>query len=181
VVKVLNDKFGISSALMTTVHAYTNDQRVLDLPHEDLRRARAAAVNIIPTTTGAAKAIGLVIPGLKGKIHGLAFRVPIMDGSVIDLVANLNSDVTPEMLNQALREAAGSEKLSRYLQYSEDPLVSSDIIDNPYSSIVDSDMTMVIGNRMVKVVSWYDNEWGYSNRLVDLCVYVGKKLPAAVH
>ena len=180
VAKVLNDSFGIESALMTTVHAYTNDQRVLDLPHQDLRRARAAAANIIPTTTGAAKAIGLVIPELKGKFHGISFRCPVPDGSVIDLVANLKADVTEEQINEALRQAAGTDKLSRYLEYSTDPLVSSDIIDNPHSSIVDSGMTVVLDKRMVKVVSWYDNEWGYSNRVVDLCVYVGRRLPVAV-
>ncbi len=180
VAKVLNDSFGIENALMTTVHAYTNDQRVLDLPHSDLRRARAAAANIIPTTTGAAKAIGLVIPELKGKFHGISFRCPVPDGSVIDLVANLKTDVTEEQVNEALRQAAGTDKLSRYLEYSTDPLVSSDIIDNPHSSIVDSGMTVVLDKRMVKVVSWYDNEWGYSNRVVDLCVYVGRRLPVAV-
>ncbi len=180
VAKVLNDSFGIESALMTTVHAYTNDQRVLDLPHKDLRRARAAAANIIPTTTGAAKAIGLVIPELQGKFHGISFRCPVPDGSVIDLVANVKADVTEEQVNEALRRAAGTDKLSRYLEYSTDPLVSSDIIDNPHSSIVDSGMTVVLGKRMVKVVSWYDNEWGYSNRVVDLCVYVGRRLPVAV-
>ena len=177
VAKVLNDKFGIVNALMTTCHAYTNDQRILDFPHEDLRRARAAAVNIIPTSTGAAKAIGLVIPSLKGKFHGIAFRVPVADGSVIDLVANLQKDASAEDINAALKEAAGSERMNKYLEYSDDPLVSTDIIDNPHSSIVDGDLTIVLDKRMVKVVAWYDNEWGYSSRLVDLALYVGKKLP----
>ncbi len=180
VAKVLNDSFGIVSALMTTCHAYTNDQRVLDFPHEDPRRARAAGINIIPTSTGAAKAIGLVVPELKGKFHGIAFRVPVADGSIIDLVANLAKDVTAEDVNQALAKAASSDRMSRYLACSHDPLVSTDIIGDTHSSIVDAGMTLVIDNRLVKVVSWYDNEWGYSCRLVDLCVYVGKKLPVAV-
>ncbi|MBM3268416.1 MAG: type I glyceraldehyde-3-phosphate dehydrogenase [Candidatus Sericytochromatia bacterium] len=180
VAKVLNDHFGIVNALMTTCHAYTNDQRVLDFPHEDPRRARAAGINIIPTSTGAAKAIGLVVPELKGKFHGIAFRVPVADGSVIDLVANLAKDVTAEDVNAALDKAASSDRMGRYLAFTHDPLVSSDIIGDTHSSIVDGDMTMVVDNRMVKVVSWYDNEWGYSCRLVDLCVYVGKKLPVAV-
>ncbi|MBU6430188.1 MAG: glyceraldehyde-3-phosphate dehydrogenase, partial [Cyanobacteria bacterium REEB65] len=148
--------------------------------HEDLRRARAAAVNIIPTTTGAAKAIGLVIPELKGKFHGIAFRCPVADGSVIDLVANVSKDVTEEEVNAALREAAGSSRMSRYLEFSTEPLVSQDIVGNNHSSIVDSGMTVVLDKRMVKVVSWYDNEWGYSNRLADLCVFIGKRLPVAV-
>ncbi len=180
VAKVLNDKFGIVNALMTTCHAYTNDQRVLDFPHEDLRRARSAGVNIIPTTTGAAKAIGLVIPELKGKVHGIAFRVPVADGSVVDLVANLAKDVTAEELNDALKGAAGSDRMKKYLSFTQDPIVSTDIVGDTHSSIVDGGLTMVIGERMVKVVSWYDNEWGYSCRLVDLVVYVGKKLPVAV-
>lgn len=180
VAKILNDKFGIVNALMTTCHAYTNDQRVLDLPHEDPRRARAAAVNIIPTSTGAAKAIGLVVPELVGKFHGIAFRVPVPDGSVIDLVANLARDVTVEEVNDALRQAASSDRLSRFLAFTSEPIVSSDVIGDSHSSIVDGDMTMVIGKRMVKVVSWYDNEWGYSCRLVDLATYVGKRLPVSV-
>ncbi|MBM3275017.1 MAG: aldehyde dehydrogenase, partial [Candidatus Sericytochromatia bacterium] len=175
-----NDNFGIVNALMTTCHAYTNDQRVLDFPHEDARRARSAGINIIPTTTGAAKAIGLVVPELKGKFHGVAFRVPVADGSIIDLVANLSKDVTVEKVNDALREAAGGDRMGKYLAYTEDPIVSTDIIGDAHSSIVDGGMTMVLDNRMVKVVSWYDNEWGYSSRLIDLCVYVGKKLPVAV-
>ncbi|MEB3237828.1 MAG: type I glyceraldehyde-3-phosphate dehydrogenase [Candidatus Sericytochromatia bacterium] len=180
VAKVLNDQFGIVSALMTTVHAYTNDQRVLDLPHEDLRRARAAAQNIIPTSTGAAKAIGLVLPELQGKFHGIAFRVPVQDGSVVDLVCELGKDVTETEVNEALAKAAAGDRMKGVLAYSTEPLVSSDIVGDAHSSIVDSGMTTLIGKRLVKVVSWYDNEWGYSNRLVDLCALIGKKLPAAV-
>lgn len=180
VAKVLNDEFGIASALMTTCHAYTNDQRVLDFPHDDLRRARSAGINIIPTSTGAAKAIGLVVPELKGKFHGIAFRVPVADGSVVDLVANLARDVSAEEVNEALGKAARSDRMKKYLAFTTDPIVSTDIIGDTHSSIVDGSLTMVLGQRMVKVVSWYDNEWGYSCRLVDLCVYVGKKLPVAV-
>jgi len=152
---------------MTTVHAYTNDQRILDVLHSDPRRARAAATNIIPTSTGAAKAVGLVIPELKGRLHGMAMRVPVSDGSVVDLVANLSRDVTVEDVNGALREAAeGSMK--GFLKYTEDPIVSGDVVGDPHSSVIDARSTMVMDGRLVKVVSWYDNEWGYSNRVCDL-------------
>ncbi|RLE84668.1 MAG: type I glyceraldehyde-3-phosphate dehydrogenase, partial [Thermoprotei archaeon] len=170
VVKVLNEKFGIVKGLMTTTHAYTNDQRLLDLVHKDLRRARAAALSIIPTTTGAAKAIGLVLPELKGKLDGMALRVPVADGSIIDLVAELKQEVTKEEVNEAFRKAAEGE-LKGILEYTEEPLVSVDIIGNPHSSIVDGLSTYAIGN-MVKVLSWYDNEWGFSCRLVDLMKYM---------
>jgi glyceraldehyde 3-phosphate dehydrogenase (phosphorylating) len=175
VAKVLNDTFGLEKGLMTTVHAYTNDQRVLDMPHSDPRRARAAAVNIIPTTTGAAVAVGKVIPELNGKLDGFAMRVPVIDGSVVDLVAILKKDVTAEEVNAAVKKAAEGE-LKGYLVYSEDPLVSSDIIGDPASSVFDSGMTKVLDKRMVKVVSWYDNEWGYSNRMVDLMALAAKSL-----
>ena len=165
-VKVLNDSFGIEKGYMTTVHAYTNDQRILDLPHKDLRRARSAAVSIIPTTTGAAKAVGEVLPELKGKLDGFSFRVPVPDGSVTDFTAILHRDVTKEEINQALKAAADSS-LKGIMEYSEDPLVSVDILGNPHSCIVDSLSTMAMGN-LVKVVGWYDNEWGYSNRVIDL-------------
>ena len=169
-VKVLNDAFGIEKGYMTTVHAYTNDQRILDLPHKDLRRARSAAVSIIPTTTGAAKAVGEVLPELKGKLDGFSFRVPTPDGSVTDFTAVLQRDVTKEEINAAMKSAADSY-LKGILEYSEDPLVSVDIIGNPHSCIFDSDSTMAMGN-LVKVVGWYDNEWGYSNRGVDLLVKI---------
>jgi glyceraldehyde 3-phosphate dehydrogenase len=167
VAKVLNDNFGIERGLMTTIHAYTNDQRIADLIHKDMRRARAAAQNIIPTTTGAAKAVGKVIPDLQGKLDGFAMRVPVVDGSVVDLTVVLNKKVTKEEINQAVKKAAeGSMK--GYLEYTEDPIVSSDIIGNNHSSIFDALSTMVMDDRFVKVVSWYDNEWGYSVRVVDL-------------
>ncbi|QRG67227.1 type I glyceraldehyde-3-phosphate dehydrogenase [Brevibacillus choshinensis] len=172
--KVLNDKFGIVRGLMTTVHSYTNDQQILDLPHKDLRRARAAAENIIPTSTGAAKAVALVLPELKGKLNGFAMRVPTPNVSVVDLVAELKADVTVEDLNQALKEAAEGP-LKGILGYSEAPLVSSDYNGNPASSTIDALSTMVLEGNMVKVVSWYDNEWGYSNRVVDLCHYVAQR------
>ncbi len=165
--KVIHDNFGIEKGLMTTIHAYTNDQRISDLIHKDLRRARAAAVNIIPTTTGAAKAIGEVIPSLKGKLDGLAMRVPVVNGSVTDLVALVSKDVTVETVNSAMKKAAEGE-LKGVLEYCDDPIVSSDIIGNTHSSIFDSALTYVIDKRMVKIVSWYDNEWGFSNRMVDL-------------
>ena len=167
VAKVLHDQFGIAKATMTTVHSYTNDQRTLDLPHKDLRRARAAAVNMIPTKTGAAAAIGLVMPDLKGKCDGFSIRVPTPNVSVVDLVAELKSSATPEQVNAALKEAAGGP-LKGVLGYTDEPLVSSDFMRNPNSSIVDGAMTRVIGENMVKVLSWYDNEWGYSNRVIDL-------------
>ncbi|MGA0241612.1 MAG: type I glyceraldehyde-3-phosphate dehydrogenase [Candidatus Marinamargulisbacteria bacterium] len=166
IAKVLHDSFGISRGFMNTVHAYTNDQSILDLPHSDLRRARAAAVSIIPTSTGAAKAVSLVIPELKGKLDGMAMRVPTPDGSVVDLVAEVNQDVTKEDVNAALK-AAAMGPMKGILDYSEEPLVSVDIIGNPHSSVVDGLCTMANG-RLIKVVSWYDNEYGYSNRVVDL-------------
>lgn len=171
-VKVLHETFGIERGYMTTVHAYTNDQNILDLPHKDLRRARAAAVNIIPTTTGAAKAVSEVMPEMKGRLDGLAFRVPVPDGSVTDLTAVLAKPATKDEINAAFKTASeGSMK--GILEYSTDPLVSSDILGNPHSCILDSLLTMVQGNT-VKVVGWYDNEWGYSNRIVDLLVKVAK-------
>ena len=173
-VKVLNDNFGMEKGLMTTVHAYTNDQRISDLVHKDLRRARAAAMNIIPTTTGAAKAIGEVIPSLKGKLDGLSLRVPVINGSVTDLVAMLSKDVTVETVNAAMKKAANGE-MKGILEYCEDPIVSSDIIGNARSSIFDSALTYVIDKRMVKVVSWYDNEWGFSNRMIDLIELIAKQ------
>ncbi|MBZ0199243.1 MAG: type I glyceraldehyde-3-phosphate dehydrogenase [Ignavibacteriaceae bacterium] len=165
-VKVLNDKFGVEKGFMTTVHSYTNDQQLLDLPHKDLRRARAAAVSIIPTTTGAATAVGKIIPELKGKLDGFSLRVPTPDGSLTDLVATLKKEVTKEEVNAAMKEAAeGSMK--GILEYTEDPIVSIDIVGNSHSCIFDAESTMVNGN-LVKVVGWYDNEWGYSCRVVDL-------------
>ncbi len=170
VAKVLHDNFGIEKGFMTTVHSYTNDQKVLDLPHKDLRRARAAAVSIIPTTTGAAKAVGKVIPELKGKLDGFALRVPTPDGSITDLVATLKKEVTIEEVNAAMK-AAAEGPMKGILEYTEDPIVSADIVGNSHSSIFDAESTMVNGN-MVKVVSWYDNEWGYSCRVVDLMIKV---------
>ncbi|MCX8033490.1 MAG: type I glyceraldehyde-3-phosphate dehydrogenase [Thermoleophilia bacterium] len=167
VVKVLLDNFGIERGLMTTVHAYTNDQRILDLPHKDLRRARAAALSIIPTSTGAARAIGLVLPELKGKLDGFALRVPVPDGSVVDLVATLTREATVEEINGAVK-AAAEGPLAGILRYTEEPLVSSDIVGDPHSSIFDASLTMAMGPQ-VKVVMWYDNEWGFSNRLLELC------------
>ena len=164
--KVLHDAFGIKRGYMTTVHAFTNDQKILDLPHSDLRRARAATQSIIPTTTGAAKAVGLVLPELKGKLDGMAMRVPVPDGSVVDLVCEVNRDTSIEEVNKVIKDAA-QNGLKGILEYTEDPLVSADIIGNPHSSIFDAKSTMVTGN-MIKVVSWYDNEIGYSNRVVDL-------------
>jgi glyceraldehyde 3-phosphate dehydrogenase len=173
--KVLNDSFGIERGLMTTIHAYTADQNLQDGPHSDLRRARAAAVNLVPTSTGAAKAIGLVLPELKGKLDGYAIRVPVPTGSATDLTATLSREVTVEEVNAAYKAAAAEGPLKGYLTYTEDPIVSSDIVTDPSSSIFDSGLTKVIGNQ-VKVVSWYDNEWGYSNRLVDLTEIVAEKL-----
>ncbi|MFT7484794.1 MAG: glyceraldehyde 3-phosphate dehydrogenase [Candidatus Paceibacteria bacterium] len=166
--KVLDSVFGIQHGLMTTIHGYTNDQRILDLPHSDLRRARAAAVNIIPTTTGAARAVGKVLPKLAGKLDGCAMRVPIPDGSMVDLVAITKKKVTKESVMAAFKAAAKTGDLKGVLEYTEDPLVSSDIIGNPHSSIFDATATMVMSDNMVKIISWYDNEWGYSNRVVDL-------------
>jgi glyceraldehyde 3-phosphate dehydrogenase len=174
VIKVLHQNFGVSKGLMTTIHAYTNDQRLQDMFHRDLRRARAAAENIVPTTTGAASLVGELITGLKGKIHGLAFRVPVATVSVVDFVANLEKEVTIEQVNQAFR-AAAKGPLKGLLQYCEEPLVSTDFKANPASSIFDALGTMVIAGNMVKVLAWYDNEWGYSCRLADLAVYIAKK------
>ncbi|OIO63478.1 type I glyceraldehyde-3-phosphate dehydrogenase [Candidatus Woesearchaeota archaeon CG_4_10_14_0_2_um_filter_33_10] len=165
VVKVLNDNFGIEKGFMTTVHAYTNDQKILDLPHKDLRRARAAAMSIIPTTTGAAKAVTLTIPELKGKLDGMAMRVPVADGSITDFVAVLKKEATAEEINKLFRSAS-EKSLKGILQYTEEPIVSIDIVGNPHSAIFDSELTKTSGN-LVKVVAWYDNEWGYSNRMVD--------------
>ena len=167
--KVLDDAFGIRHGLMTTTHAYTNGQSILDAIHKDMRRARTAAANIIPTTTGAARAVGQVLPQLAGKLDGMAMRVPVPDGSVVDLCAVLDKDVTVDEINRAVREAADGP-MQGILEYSVDPIVSSDIVGNPHSSIFDSPLTMVTGGNMVKVISWYDNEWGYSNRVVDLLV-----------
>jgi glyceraldehyde 3-phosphate dehydrogenase len=165
--KVLHESFGIKGGLMTTVHAFTNDQQILDLPHKDLRRARAAAENIIPTSTGAARAVGKILPALNGKLDGCSMRVPVKDGSVVDLVVETEKDVTVESVNAAFKKAAEGE-LKGILSYTEDPIVSSDVIGDPASSVFDALSTMVMGKRMVKVVSWYDNEWGYSNRVVEL-------------
>lgn len=171
VAKVLNDTFGIVNGIMTTIHAYTNDQKILDLPHSDLRRARAAAVNIIPTTTGAAAAVALVIPELSGKLDGIAVRVPVKDGSLVDLVCELRSDATVDLVNSAMLEASEGS-LKGVLQYSDEPIVSSDVIGNPYSSIFDSLVTKTMGSRMVKILSWYDNEFGYAARMVDFMRYM---------
>jgi glyceraldehyde 3-phosphate dehydrogenase len=175
-VKVLNDTFGIEKGSMTTIHSYTNDQNVLDFPHKDLRRARAAALNLIPTSTGAAKAIGLVLPEVAGKLDGYALRVPVPTGSVTDLSVVVSRETSVEEVNEALRAAADGP-LSGILRYTEDPIVSSDIVGDPSSCILDSGLTKVIGN-LVKIVGWYDNEWGYSNRLADLTVLVGEHLAA---
>ncbi|KXG09081.1 Glyceraldehyde-3-phosphate dehydrogenase [Anoxybacillus sp. P3H1B] len=172
--KVLHEKFGIVRGMMTTVHAYTNDQQILDLPHKDLRRARAAAESIIPTSTGAAKAVALVLPELKGKLNGMAMRVPVSNVSVVDLVAELEQEVTVEEVNAALKAAAENE-LKGILAYSEEPLVSRDYNGSPASSTIDALSTMVMEGKMVKVVSWYDNETGYSNRVVDLAEYIASK------
>ena len=172
--KVLNDEFGIVRGLMTTIHAYTNDQVILDFPHKDLRRARAAATNIIPTSTGAAKAISLVLPELKGKLDGYAMRVPVPTGSVTDLTVELGREVTAAEINAAMKAAANGY-LKGFMSYTEDPIVSSDIVTDPSSCIFDSGLTKVVGST-AKVVGWYDNEWGYSNRLVDLIAHVGKTL-----
>jgi len=178
VVKVLLDEFGFQHGLMTTVHSYTNGQRLLDLPHKDLRRARSAALSIIPTTTGAAKAVGLVLPTLRGKLDGMAMRVPTPDVSIVDLVATLSSDTTREDINAAF-EAASRGPMKGILEYTEEPLVSVDFTGNPASSIVDAPLTSVIGGKLVKIISWYDNEWGYSNRCVDLASFVGERLPVS--
>jgi glyceraldehyde 3-phosphate dehydrogenase len=168
IAKVLQDTIGIKHGLMTTIHAYTSDQRLQDMPHKDLRRARAAAINLIPATTGAAKAIGLVIPELNGKLNGMAVRAPVPTGSVVDLTVEVNRETSVEEVNEAMRAAAADGPLAEFLEYTEDPIVSSDIVKNPASSILDSALTSVMDGTMVKVISWYDNEWGYSNRCVDL-------------
>jgi len=173
-VKVLHEGFGIAKGLMTTIHAYTNDQRILDMFHKDLRRARAAAVNIIPTTTGAAKAVTMVIPELKGRIHGMAFRIPVTTVSVVDFVAELGKEASVEEINQAFK-AAAEGPLKGILEYCSEPLVSTDFKGNPASSIFDALSTMVIEGNLVKVIAWYDNEWGYSCRLGDLAVYMAAK------
>jgi len=174
VAKVIHEKFGIEKAFMTTIHAYTNDQRILDAPHKDLRRARAAAVSQIPTTTGAAKAVGLVLPELKGKIDGIAIRVPTPNVSLVDLVALVKKETTAEEVNAALKEAAEGS-LKGIIEYTEEPLVSVDFMSNPHSAIVDAMSTKVMEKNLVKVMAWYDNEWGYSCRLVDLVKYIMKK------
>lgn len=166
--KVVNDKFGVARGFMSTIHSYTNDQSILDFPHKDLRRARAAAINIIPSTTGAAKAIGEVVPELKGKLNGGAFRVPTPDGSVTDFTAVLEKDATVDAVNAAFKEAASDKSCKGVLEYSDEPLVSADIVGNPHSCIFDSQLTLMLGHRFVKIVGWYDNEWGYSNRCVEL-------------
>jgi len=175
VVKVLNDSCTIKHGFMTTAHAYTNDQRILDLPHSDLRRARAAALSIIPTSTGAAVATTEVIPELKGKVHGVALRVPVPDGSIVDFVAEVERDVNVDFVNKAFYAAANGP-MKHVLEYSEEPLVSRDIVGNPHSAVFDSPLTMVLDNRLVKVFAWYDNEWGYSNRLVDMVQAMSKYL-----
>jgi glyceraldehyde 3-phosphate dehydrogenase len=176
VTKVLVDNFGIEKAFMTTVHSYTNDQKVQDLVHKDLRRARAAAVNIIPTSTGAAKAIGLVLPSCSGKMNGMAMRVPTADGSIVDLTAILNHEVTAEDINAAMKTASEGP-MKGILDYTEDPIVSSDVLHTTCSAIFDAQATMVMGDKsnFVKVLAWYDNEWGFSNRMVDFIELVGKK------
>lgn len=178
VVKVIYENFGVEMGLMTTIHAYTNDQKLQDTPHKDLRRARAAGVSMIPTTTGAAKAIGLVLPELKDKLNGFAMRVPTINVSVVDFVCTTKKPVTREEVNRVLKEAS-SGSLKGILAYTDEPLVSVDFLGDTHSSYVDGQMTMVTGEKMVKVISWYDNEWGYSNRLVELAQYVGAKIPAA--
>lgn len=176
VVKVINDRFGIEKGYMTTTHAFTNDQRLLDLPHKDLRRARAATMSIIPTTTGAAKAIGSIIPELEGKIDGMALRVPVSSGSITDMVFTLKKEVTREEVNNALKQASEAN-LKGVLEYTDEPIVSADIVGNPHSSIVDGLSTMVLGNKnnVVKILSWYDNEWGFACRLVGLIKFIAKQ------
>jgi glyceraldehyde 3-phosphate dehydrogenase len=174
VVKVLHDHWRVKRGLMTTIHAYTNDQRILDLPHKDLRRARAGAINQIPTTTGAARAIGLVIPELMGRLDGISVRVPVPDGSVVDLVAELEKPVTLAAMNAAFKAAAAGP-LRGILEYSEEPLVSSDIVGNPHSAVYDSTMCSVQDGNLVKILAWYDNEWGFSNRVIDLMQYMASR------
>ena len=179
VARVLHDAVGIERGIMTTIHAYTADQRLQDAPHKDLRRARAAAANLVPTSTGAAKAIGLVVPDLDGKLNGISVRAPVITGSVVDLVCTVSRPTSVDEVNQAFAERADTGPLEGILQYTEDPIVSSDIVRSPYSSIFDAGLTMVIDERLVKVVSWYDNEWGYSNRLIDLAERVLAGAPVA--
>ncbi|MHB8468499.1 MAG: type I glyceraldehyde-3-phosphate dehydrogenase [Gaiellaceae bacterium] len=179
VAKLLHEAYGIERGFMTTIHAYTNDQRTLDLPHPDLRRARAAALNLIPTSTGAARAIGLVLPELKGKVDGMSMRAPVPIGSIVDLVVQVARETTKHDVNALFRARADAGDLEGILQYTDEPIVSSDIVHSSYSSIFDSDLTMVNGN-LVKVFSWYDNEWGYSCRLVDLVAKIAETMPAAV-
>ncbi len=179
VAKLLHEAYGIERGFMTTIHAYTNDQNVLDLPHKDLRRARAAAINLIPTSTGAARAIGDVLPDLKGKVDGMSMRAPVPTGSIVDLVAQVGSEPTTEEINDLFRGKADTGDLEGILQYTDEPIVSTDIVHSSYSSIFDSGLTMANGN-LVKVFSWYDNEWGYSCRLVDLVAKIGQTLPTAV-
>jgi glyceraldehyde 3-phosphate dehydrogenase len=168
VAKVLHDAVGIENGVMTTIHAYTADQRLQDMPHSDLRRARAAAINLIPTSTGAAKAVGLVLPELNGKLTGISVRAPLPRGSVVDLVCNVSRDTTIEEINGVFKEKADTGDLKGILEYTEDPIVSSDIVESPYSAVFDAGLTMVMEKRLVKIVAWYDNEWGYSNRVVEL-------------
>jgi glyceraldehyde 3-phosphate dehydrogenase (phosphorylating) len=179
VAKVLHEVYGIERGFMTTIHAYTNDQQTLDLPHKDLRRARAAAINLIPTSTGAARAIGVVMPELKGKVDGMSMRAPVPTGSIVDLVVQVGSEPTAEEINELFRGKADTGDLEGILQYTDEPIVSTDIVHSSYSSIFDSGLTMANGN-LVKVFSWYDNEWGYSCRLVDLTAKIGKTLPSPV-
>jgi glyceraldehyde 3-phosphate dehydrogenase len=179
VVKVLHDALGIEHGVMTTIHAYTSDQRLQDAPHKDLRRARAAAMNLVPTSTGAAKAIGLVVPELEGKLNGISVRAPVIDGSVVDLVVTVGRPTSVEEVNSIFEDKADSGSLEGILKYTEDPIVSTDIVTDPYSSVFDSGLTMVVEERMVKVIAWYDNEWGYSNRLVDLAQRVLAGAPVA--
>ena len=179
VVKILHDNFGVERALVSTIHSVTNDQSILDVAHKDLRRARSAGYNIIPTTTGAARAVGLVLPELNGKVNGMAFRVPTPTGSVVDLTAVLSKDATIEEINAAYKAVAGNESegwLGKVVAYTEEPIVSSDIVGDPHSAILDALSTEVIGGNMVKVVAWYDNEWGYASRLADLTAYVSERL-----
>ena len=178
VAKVLNDTVGIERGLMTTIHAYTADQRLQDMPHKDLRRARAAAVNLIPTSTGAAKAVGLVLPDLQGKLSGMAVRAPVITGSLVDLTCDVSKETSAEEINAAVKEAASSDSLSGILKYTEDPIVSTDIVTDAHSSVFDSEQTRVVDGKFVKVLSWYDNEWGYANRCVELAEKVLQ--PAAV-
>jgi glyceraldehyde 3-phosphate dehydrogenase len=179
VARVLHDAVGIERGIMTTIHAYTADQRLQDAPHKDLRRARAAAANLVPTSTGAARAIGVVIPELDGKLNGMAVRAPVITGSVVDLVCEVAQPTSKEEVNRAFAERADTGPLEGILKYNEDPIVSTDIITSPYSSVFDAELTMVIDERLVKVVSWYDNEWGYSNRVVDLAERVLAGAPVA--